>query len=484
LVLSTPLPDRVRQSLCSARFDPAADPFLFRLSGRLALREDDLEGIPFAIHYPDARWALAGVGDSWSFTALLFGTGAPPRGIAGDSLLAEALLRRLGEQAGAGRSRAEAASEALARLSHEFKTPLVTIKGYAELLLDQTEVPLSPKLRDWARRIAAGANRLAAVFRKATAEARTDAAWTYEPQPVDSAQWVRWCVDEAAALASGREIRWGVDAEEGVPTVALEPDAGRDALLELFQNAARATPDGGEVQVLVRTESRGERAGVRVTVRDTGVGVPEGDAAEHLFERFATVTSALEQHSGDFEFGAGGLGLGLSMVRGVARAHGGEAWGEGRGRDPEGLPGASFHLWLPAFAGEAASLPEDAGGERGRVLVVDRDAGACRILDAALSQSYEVVTVGTAKRAQEVWADGAWEACIVEPRIPRGGADLIRALRAHPEGGAAVILAYTTAARGAEASAWRAAGADACVSKPARARSLLQRLRTLRAKKI
>ena len=64
------------------------------------------------------------------------------------------------------------------------------------------------------------------------------------------------------------------------------------------------------------------------------------------------------------------------------------------------------------------------------------------------------------------------------------GVELIRALRDRPEGGATVILAYTTAAGGAEASAWRLAGADACVSKPARARSLLQRLRTLKAKKI
>jgi signal transduction histidine kinase/CheY-like chemotaxis protein len=463
--------------------EPEEDPFLSELCGRLILRTDALAAVPVAESFPRARWALAGVGESWAFTALLFGTGDAPRQFVEDPLLAAALLRRLAEQAGAGRSGAEAASEALTRLSHEFKTPLVSIKGYAELLLDETETPLSPKLRDWARRIAAGANRLATLYRKSTAEARTEAAATYEPRPVDTADWVRWCVEEASALATGRKLTWAVETEEGLAPVALDPDAGRDALLELFQNAARATPDGGEVKVSAEKEQRVGRPGVHVTVRDTGVGVPKGEATEQLFERFATLTTSLEHHSGDFEFGAAGLGLGLPLVRGVARAHGGDAWGEGRGRDPDGLPGSAFHLWLPAFLGEVTPAPSEAPIGRGRLLVVDPDPGVRRILEAALSEAYEVVSCGVAREAVELWSGGSWEGCVVEPRIPDGGVGLIQDLRAQGGPEVPVILAYSTAARAGEAAAWRAAGADACVSKPARTRSLLQRLRALKARR-
>ncbi len=478
LVLSSDLPPSLQEA-ASRPLHPAEDPFWFRLAGAVSLHEGGAVGEvpPSGCLPPGTGWALAAAGEGWSFCAVLTGRGEAPRGLVDDPLLRGALLRRLGAQASPGSEAAQSAVDALSRLSHEFKTPLVSIKGYAELILDRSDIPLTPRTRDWVRRIAAGANRLAGLFRKITEEGRTDWAAAYTPQPVDTARWVERCLSEAESLAEGRELLWSAEVPEALPPVQLDPDAGRDLLLELLQNAVRATPDGGRVAVSARAEERGGKPGVRLTVEDSGIGVPQGPAAEALFERFGSLGRLAEHHSGDFEFGAAGLGLGLSLVRGLARAHGGEAWAEGRGRDPVALPGARFHVWLPT----RAERPVAARAEsvRSRVLVLDPDPEGGRILEEALQVAYDIVRVRTAPDALRHWAAGAWAGCVVEPRLPEaGGVDLIRALRAAagPEGPA--IVAYSTAGA-LESSAWRLAGADACVAKPARARVLVQRLRSL-----
>jgi len=483
LVLATPLPGEA-QAGAARGFRPGEDPFWEPLAGRLALEQGgELARVPAAGFFPEARWALAAAGPEGSFSALLVGRGRPPAALAADPLLAGALLRRLGEQVSGDHARAQAASEALARLSHEFKTPLVSIKGYAELLLDRTDEPLSERARDWLRRIAVAANRLAALFGKVTAEARTEAPWTYLPEPLDPREWARRCVAEAEALAEGRRLRWTVEVPGGLGPLALDRDAGRDLLLELLQNAARSTPDGGSVRVSACAEERQGAPGVRLTVTDTGVGIPGGPASDHLFDRFASLGSALEHHSGDFEFGAAGPGLGLAMVRGAVRAHGGAAWAEGRGRDPVALPGAAFHVWLPRVREAGPTDRGEPSVSGGRLLVLDQDLEGCRILEQALRGDYDVTCVRTAQEALDLWGEGAWAGCVVEPRLPPGGGvDLVRALRAGAPGPGAVILTYSTGGA-SETAAWRAAGADGCVAKPARARLLAQRLRTLGARK-
>ncbi len=475
VALRSGLPADAEGAVAGATVDPGSHPLLFSLSGTFHLQVGDLAAVPLARFFPDARWCLVGVGASWSFCALWFGSGEPPEPVVADPLLAGQLLRLLGDRVGASGNGSQAASEALARLSHEFKTPLVSIKGYAELILDQDDGTLAPRVRQWVARIAGGANRLAALFRKATAEARTGDVDSYEARPVNPVEWVRRCVEEATSLAAARGLEWQWYAEPDLPWVRVDPEAAQDLLLELLQNAARATPDGGRIAVEVAAANRNLRPGVQVSVSDGGVGFPSGAGGEQLFERFTTLAPVLAHHSGDFEYGAAGLGLGLAMARGVARAHGGELWAEGQGRDEGALPGTVFRVWLPRVEPGAGE-----GREReapGRVLLVEPDPESRQILAAALGESYQVVGVASALEAREAWAEGEWAACILEPRVPGGGVALVQGLRASRN---VAILTYSTATAAAETAAWRSAGADACIDKPARSRVLLQRLCTVR----
>jgi signal transduction histidine kinase len=89
-----------------------------------------------------------------------------------------------------------------------------------------------------------------------------------------------------------------------------------------------------------------ETPGVLISVQDTGIGL---DAEHHdlVFEKFYQAGHAAIHSSGTTSFKGGGPGLGLAIVRGVAKAHRGKAWVESAGLDEANLPGSTFYLWLP-----------------------------------------------------------------------------------------------------------------------------------------
>lgn len=89
-----------------------------------------------------------------------------------------------------------------------------------------------------------------------------------------------------------------------------------------------------------------EAPAVQIEIRDTGIGL---DPEHHdlVFEKFYQVGSVALHSSGKTAFKGGGPGLGLAIVRGVARAHGGKVWVESSGHDEELFPGSTFYLQLP-----------------------------------------------------------------------------------------------------------------------------------------
>jgi len=483
LILSSSLPDETAEELNLFEFSPRFHPVCSELKGQVSVFNPNPEDYPLFSFFPDSRWSLVGMGDGFKFSFFLFGKGNPPLPLVEDPLLSKCFLRRL-ENLTSTQADLQSASAALARLSHEFKTPLVSIKGYAELILDHPDVPLSPKIQAWTRRIAAAANRLASLFRKATAESRTGVDWAYSPISIDTAKWVKSSVQEAEQLASGRDIDWICRVDEGLGKVSLDPDAAQDLLLELLQNAVRATPDAGVVMVRAQRRKSEGVDGVRISVVDSGIGIPGDDSVERLFDKFTTLGDPLAHHSGDFEFGSRGVGLGLSVVRGIVRAHGGKVWAEGRGQDPDALPGAAFYVWLPVVDARACGcLAAGAGKDQqlDSLLVIDSDAESSKILMTSLSEHYDVTIANSAENGLDLWEnDGPWEACLVEPvMLEENWRELISALNSIKNGNGASIVVYTTADL-AEVDELRALGADAIVSKPARARNLLRKLKEVK----
>jgi two-component system OmpR family sensor kinase len=187
--------------------------------------------------------------------------------------------------------------------AHELRTPLAAVTLQLQLL---ERVPEGPEREQALARLKAGVGRSARLVGQLLDLARQDEAVTDRlPTRVDLATVAREVVAEQAPQAQAHGIDLGLDAS----SAQLEGDAEslRVALGNLVDNAIRYTPPGGKVDVRVRTEG-GELV---AEVLDTGPGIPP-EERERVFDRF---------YRGGAAAGSGS-GLGLSIVREIARRHG------------------------------------------------------------------------------------------------------------------------------------------------------------------
>ena len=236
--------------------------------------------------------------------------------------------------------------EFLAVASHELRTPITVIRGFQELFAGGMLGPVSDGQRKALEAIGRSTETLARIAEDATrlaqiAEERLELDCDdHDLEPV-----LRAAVSDALAMGAGRSVH--VECAVSAGTVSARVDAAklRDAVGHLVQNGIRFTPDGGQVLVWAHSDERH----TYVEVRDTGVGIP-AHRLEQLLERQSPVRDSSHHHSSNtLEFNSGGLGLGLSIARGIARAHGG--WLRAESREGQG---STFTLVLPVPAGTGA----------------------------------------------------------------------------------------------------------------------------------
>jgi len=216
----------------------------------------------------------------------------------------------------------------VANVSHELKTPLTAISGYAETLLTDNVDDVT--MRRFVETIHANARRMQRLVDDQLDLSRIESG-TWSPRPetieVDSAAREAWTI---VAPTRKPVASFAIALDPAARTVVADSDGLRQILRNLLENAIRHTPADGEIRVSTAPED----AGVRLTVSDTGIGIP----SEHLpriFERFYRVDAARSREQG-------GTGLGLSIVRHLTEAHGGRVSAESDlGR------GTAIHCWFP-----------------------------------------------------------------------------------------------------------------------------------------
>jgi two-component system OmpR family sensor kinase len=211
------------------------------------------------------------------------------------------LLARL--QASVERERAFIADAA-----HELRTPLTALHLQVQALRDA-----APGVeRDAAvQRLQAGVERATRLVEQLLALAREERGGARQHAPVELCGLVREVVEELLPLADGRDVDLGVTRADAA-VVDGDRDALRVLVRNLLDNAIRHSPPGGQVDVSVEFDaSAGPRALLVVT--DQGPGIPAAER-ERVFDRFYRVPGAA----------AGGSGIGLALVRSIARHHGGD----------------------------------------------------------------------------------------------------------------------------------------------------------------
>src|SRR5262249_55502952 len=182
---------------------------------------------------------------------------------------------------------------------------------------------------------------------------------------LDLARIVRHCAEDRRGVLGACGLTLHLELPETPAWILGDPTRLAQVLGNVLDNAAKFTPAGGRVTVLLKSDDRTRQA--VVTVRDTGIGIDPA-ILPHIFEVFAQADCSLERTRG-------GLGLGLSVAKGLVELHGGSiaAVSEGSGQGAEftiRLPGEPE---LPALAAPVSATP---GNKHFRILVVEdnRDA--------------------------------------------------------------------------------------------------------------
>ena len=369
----------------------------------------------------------------------------------------------------ASRADAEAASrlkdEFLATLSHELRTPMTPILGWAQIL--KRLVHEDAKLLQAAEVIERNAlvqtriiDDLLDMSRIVSGKLRLDVRGYDLREVVDAA------VEAVQAAAAARGLVLEARVDPGVPPMHGDPGRIQQVLWNLLSNAIKFTREGRVALVAEVVDDT-----VRITVADTGLGIAP-QFLPHVFDRFRQADStATREH--------GGLGLGLAIVRQLVEMHGGsvavDSAGEGQG--------ATFTVVLPVVRGarvaHATRHPLSGpgfspGGGRPlsglSVMVVDDEADARDWIGRVLSDAgAQTCTLGSAAEALERLPAFLPDVLVSDIGMPgTDGYGLLRALRAlaRESGGETPAIALTAFARNDDRARALAAGFQMHLGKP------------------
>ncbi len=234
----------------------------------------------------------------------------------------------------------------VANVSHEFKTPLTAIQGFAETLL-------AGALEDEQNRgrfleiIVEHARRLARLTDDLLKLSKMDAdRLELEISDTSVAQFVATCIETAERRAAEKQLELIVEIPQDLPDIAADRRRLAEVLQNLLDNAIQYTLPGGQITLSAARDGHE----VVFTVSDTGIGIPKADQPR-IFERFYRVDAARSRE-------VGGTGLGLAIAKHLVEVHGGRLW-----VDSEIGQGSQFHFSVPEYEdGSMLSRPLGAPG--------------------------------------------------------------------------------------------------------------------------
>lgn len=231
--------------------------------------------------------------------------------------------------------------------SHELRTPLTVISGYAQLLGTSRTIQQDQAMRNLLEGITSGVDRLHRVVNNMLDVAKIAAdALEIHLEETNLAQIIDSARTEWLPVFSERHLSLTLSNIDTLPSIQADPDLLRKLFYNLFINAIKYTPDGGQIKVQGRQVTLDSTKQVEIVVQDNGIGI-DPQHHELIFEKFYQ-TGKLDYHSsGDTKFKGAGPGLGLAIAKGIVEGHGGRIWVESQGYDEELCPGSRFYVQLP-----------------------------------------------------------------------------------------------------------------------------------------
>jgi two-component system cell cycle sensor histidine kinase PleC len=213
----------------------------------------------------------------------------------------------------------------LANMSHELRTPLNAILGFSEIIAQECFGPVgSERYRDYAGDIHSSGAHLLSLINDLLDVAKIEAGrMDIAPHALDAVRTFDIALKLIGTKAREKDQSLVIAVEQNAPELYADERAVKQILINLVSNAVKFTPLGGKIEVI---GSRAANGDFQIMVRDNGPGIPR-EKIDNIFQPFNQVDNRFDRQ-------AGGTGLGLALVRGLAELHGGRAWLEselGRG---------------------------------------------------------------------------------------------------------------------------------------------------------
>ena len=305
-------------------------------------------------------------------------------------------------------------SRFLSHVSHELKTPLTSIKGFLQNLLDGLTGPVNEKQQRYLSRMLENSDRLIRMIDDLLDQTRIQTGrLDLVSAEVDLGHCVADVIEQLRPLAQAKRHRLDVF----YPPTPLRVWGDRDRLIQivlnLVQNAVKFTPDEGIITVTVAED---DHALAGVSVRDSGPGIPP-EFIDKIFDPFFKIKET--------RGGGKGLGLGLSIVRTLVELHGGTIVA----RNQPGH-GAELYFTIPKVA-PAESVPDGVRMAEQCVLVADDDADIRQLLyDRLVAKGYQVQAAADGIQALESVRAESFSGLILDIGIPyMDGLEVLKRIR-------------------------------------------------------
>jgi len=221
--------------------------------------------------------------------------------------------------------------ELISNVSHELKTPLISIKGYGELLYDEKLGKLSDEQKKSLKAIIRNADRLTRLINSILFVSKFKAGRVeFKFESLDIRKIFKICVDDLKWILDKKHIQLEMDIPE-ILKITGDRDRFIELITNLIDNAVKFSPEGGEISI----KAQDQEEYVHITVSDNGIGISP-DILPKLFSRFYQVDTSIDRKYG-------GTGLGLYISKNIVDVFKGKIWIES-----ELGKGTIVHVQLPS----------------------------------------------------------------------------------------------------------------------------------------